>query len=94
MNKTQKKQGKRPASITASNKLRRMKARDKKALKRKGLAATKRTERRAFLKTKRLSDPNYTRAIPTAEKITHQALNTDSRGIGQLIYSCTSTPIQ
>lgn len=91
--KTTKKRTPRSAALTERNKLRQKKARDRKALKRLGQAAQKRLKKRAWLKENRLLDPSFARKLPTPEpKIVHTALNKDTRGIDQVIYSVLLTP--
>lgn len=91
--KTQKKRTARPDSITAATKLRQKRAREKRALRRIGQAAQKRKDKRAWLKEQRLTDASFARKLPTPEpKITHNALNKDTRGTDQIIYSVFLQP--
>lgn len=93
--KTAKKQTKRSPALTQNNKLRQKKAREKRALKRLGLASQKRTQRREFLRVKRLEDKNWGRKLPPGDPvIKHEAKNTESRAVSQVIYTCVVIPFR
>jgi len=86
--KTSKSQSKRPAALTEKNKKSQASARKRKAMKRIGQAAQKRISKREYLRKMRADNPSFGRKVEPEFHCKHEALNTNSRGTDQLIYSC------